>query len=91
MILKGAIINNISQVQVFGDSKMVVECVNGKIQINSPHIQPLLNAIRRLLDFFRGFNISHICRELNMEVDGMSKQAMLLDPGNLETEVITEN
>ena len=89
MILKVAIINNISQLQVFGDSKMVVDWVNRKIQINTPHIQQLLNAIRMMLDFFTGFNISHIYRELNMEVDGLSKQARLLDLGNLETEIIT--
>ena len=74
--------------QVFGDSKMVVGWVNRRIQINAPHLQQLLNAIRRLLEFFTGFRISHIYRELNMEADGLSTQALLLDPGNLETEEI---
>ena len=91
MILKVAINNNISQLQVFEDSKMVVDLVNRKIQINAPHLQQLLSAIRRLLEFFTGFRISHIYKELNMEADGLSKQALLLDPGNLETEVISEN
>ena len=67
---------------------MVVDCINRKIQINAPHLQQLLNVIRRLLGFFTGFNISHIYRELNMEADGLSKQALLLDPSNMETEVI---
>ena len=78
MILKVAINNNISQLQVFGDSKMVVDWVNWKIQINAPHLQQLLSAIRKLLEFFTGFRISHIYRELNMEADGLSKQALLL-------------
>ena len=39
MILKVAINNNISQLQVFKDSKMVVDWVNIKIQINAPHLQ----------------------------------------------------
>ena len=88
MILKVAINNNISQLQVFGDSEMVVDWVNRKIQINAPHLQQLLSAIRRLLEFFTRFKISHIYWELNMEADGLSKQDLLLDPGNLEIEVI---
>ena len=91
LILNVAININISQLQVFGDSKMVVDWVNKKIQINAPHLQQLLNAIRRLLEFFTGFIISHIYRELNLEADGLSKQALLLDLGNLETEEILEH
>ena len=89
LVLNLAINNNISQLQVFGDSKMVVDWVNRKIQINAPHLQQLLNAIRRLLEFFTGFRISHICRELNMEVDGLSMLALLLDLGKMETEEIS--
>ena len=73
------------QLQVFGDSKMVVDWVNMKIQINAPHLQQLMKAIERLLEFFIGFRIAHIYRELNMEVDDLSKLALLLDPGNQET------
>ena len=67
---------------------MVVDWVNRKIQINAPHLKQLLNAIRRLLEFFIGFSISHIYRELNMEADGLSKLALFLDLGKIETEEI---
>ena len=69
----------------------MVNWVNRKIQINAPHLQQLLNAIRRLLEFFTGFRITHIYRELNMEAYGLSKIALLLAPGNLETEEKTTN
>ena len=68
---------------------MVVDLVNRKIQINAPHLQQVLNIIRRLSEFFTGFRIYHIYRELNMEADGLSKLALLLDPGKLETEEIS--
>ena len=84
-VLNLAINNNISQLQVFGDSKMVVDWVNKKIQINAPHLQQLLRAIRRILELFTGFNITHIYKELNMEADGLSKLALLLAGANLET------
>ena len=83
--------NIISQLQVFGDSKMVVDWVNKKIQFNAPHLQHLLREIKRILELFTGFNITHIYRELNMEEDGPSKVTLLLAPGNLETEEIKEN
>ena len=68
---------------------MVVDWVNRKIQINAPHLQQLLNAIRRLLKFFTSFSISHKYREMNMEANGLSKLALLLDPGKMETEEIS--
>ena len=70
---------------------MVVDWVNRKIQINALHLQQLMNAIRSLLELFTDFRISHIYRELNMEADGLSKLALLLDPGNLEIEEIIVN
>ena len=91
LVLNLVINNNITQMQVFGDSKMVVDWVKRKIQINAPHLQQLLNTIRRLLEFFTGFRITHIYRELNMEADGLSKLALLLDPSKLDTEEITTN
>ena len=89
LVLNLVINNNITQMQVFGDSKMVVDWVNRKIQINAPHLQILLNIIRRMLESFTGLRISHIYRELNMEADGLSKLALLLDPGKLETKEIS--
>ena len=68
---------------------MVVDWVNKKIQTNAPHLQQLLKTIRRLLEFFIGFRISHIYRDLNMEAYGLSKIALLLDPGKLETKEIS--
>ena len=38
LVLQLALNNNISQLQFFGDSKMVVDWVNKKIQINAPKI-----------------------------------------------------
>ena len=91
MVLELAIKNNISQLQVFGDSKMVVDWVNKKIQINAPHLQQLLNAIRRLLESVSSLMISHIYRELNTKADRLSKLTLLVEPGKLETKKTSEN
>ena len=86
MVLELAINKNITQMQVFGDSKIVVDWVNRRNQINDPHLQQLLNAIRRLLGLFSRFSITHIYRELNSEAERLSKLALLLEPGKIETE-----
>ena len=90
-ILELAININISHLQVFGDSKMVVVWVNKMIQINSPHLQQLLRAIKRLLDLFSRLNITHVYRELNMEAGSLLKMALLLTPGHLETEEVKDD
>ena len=70
---------------------MVVDWANRRIQINAPHLQQLLNATNRLLDQFTSFNIAHVYRELNSEADRLSKMALLLEPGKIETEVLADN
>ena len=60
LILNLAINNNITPLQVYGNSKMVIDWVNRNNQINAPHLQQLLKTIRRLLEFFTGFIITHI-------------------------------
>ena len=77
--------------QVFGDSKMVVDWVNRRIQINSPHLQQLLNVISRFLEQFTSFSIAHVYRELNSEADKLSKMALPLEPGKIETKVFVGN
>ena len=42
LVLELALNNNMTQMQVFGDSKMVVDWVNRRFQINAPHLQQLL-------------------------------------------------
>ena len=86
MVLELALNHNIIQMEVFEDSNMVVDWVNRRIQINAPHLQQLLNAIRRLLELFTSFSIAHVYRELNSEADRLSKLALLLEPGKIETE-----
>ena len=65
---------------------MVVEWVNNKIQIKAPHLQQFLKAIRRLLSFFSVLTITHVYKESNMEANNVSKLALMLMLGQMETE-----
>ena len=39
LVLELPLNHNINQMQIFGDSKMLVEWANRRIQINAPHLQ----------------------------------------------------
>ena len=46
VVFKIAINKQLKKLQLLGDSKMVIEWANGKIQINAPHLQHLLTTIK---------------------------------------------
>ena len=39
LVLELALNHNINQMQIFGDSRVVVDWANRRIQINAPHLQ----------------------------------------------------
>ena len=45
-VLRIASKNHVRNLQLFGDSKMSIDWENGQLQINAPHLQNLLRAIR---------------------------------------------
>jgi hypothetical protein len=40
---------NLRKLQIFGDSQVVVDWINGKTQIQVARLQPVMNRIRELL------------------------------------------
>ena len=76
--LNGAIdlgINN-SDIEIFMDSKLVVEQVNGNWKVKSENIKLIHNQIMELLKFFSSFKLKHIPRELNTSADALANKAM---------------
>jgi ribonuclease HI len=70
------------KIQILGDSKAVVEWVNGHNQMQVLRLKTLMAQIHR--SFFASlewFSINHIPRELNSLADELSKEALLLDMG----------
>ena len=77
--------------QLFEDSKMTIDWANGKIQINAPHLQHLLKAIREKITTFETISFNHIYRELNSEANKLSKMALALPPSLMEVMEINNN
>ena len=61
---------------VFMDSQLVVEQMNGNYKVKNANIKPLFQEVRRIADQFKSFTISHVPREENAVADALANQAM---------------
>ena len=68
----------------------MIDWANEKNTIRAPHLQDLLAEIQTLKLSFRWISFGHVYRELNMEVDALSKQALSYQPGLMETEEVSD-
>jgi ribonuclease HI len=64
-----------TEVEVRGDSQLVVKQVRGEWSVNKPELRPLRNRIQKLADEFEQFEIRHIPRQENREADKLVDQA----------------
>jgi ribonuclease HI len=65
---------NVTSLQVFGDSQVVVKWVQNQQQCHNILLLPILEEVQRLVVSFDIFEIHHVFRERNMEVDRLSKE-----------------
>ena len=74
LLLCWLISKQINQIQIFGDSRNVVNWFNGTQQCRNFILLPLLKEIRRLKSFFSEISVIHIYRERNQQADILSKE-----------------
>lgn len=67
---------NQSKIEIFMDSKLVVEQVNGRWKVKSENIKILNIKIMELLKFFKEISIIYIPREKNKHADLLANKAM---------------
>lgn len=63
-------------VQVFMDSKLVVEQLNGRWKVKNKDLMKLYLVIKELIALFPNIKIDHILRKYNKEADKLANQAM---------------
>jgi ribonuclease HI len=61
-------------VTIYGDSKLVVEQVNGRWRVKKPHLRPLCDRAKALLKGL-DYSLKWIPREQNTQADRMSNEA----------------
>ena len=76
----------VPSLHIYGDSKTMIDWVNGKNNIRTQHLHNLLKEIQAMKPSFESITFSHIYRELNTEVDTLSKLALAIQQGIIEGE-----
>ena len=77
--LEEAIRNNIKNLVIHGDSKLVVYQVNKKWKINNEYIKSIHDEIMTLLNRFDNIAIKHVYRENNIESDAICNEVLSLE------------
>jgi ribonuclease HI len=80
-LLETAKEKNLSKLQVFGDSKLVIDWARGINNIQNPRLASLLRDIKLTFRDFEWLSFQHILRELNTKADELSKEALQLQKG----------
>ena len=74
--LEYCIKNNFMNLEIFLDSKLVVEQVNGNFKVKSNNLKPLRNKILEHIEKLEFVSINHIYRENNKRADELANLAL---------------
>jgi len=81
---------NIKEVSIFGDSRLVIEWLNGKVTINNIFLEHWCLRIRDLVALFEVIQFQHIYRSFNEEADRLSKIGLRGQTGILHIKEMLE-
>jgi ribonuclease HI len=74
---------DISDIQLFGDSKVIIEWLRKKANLRAINIEGWKSKITNLVATFRIINFQHIYKDKNMEADFLSKKSLTTVSGRL--------
>jgi len=74
--LKYCILNSIDVVEIFLDSKLVVEQMNKNYKVKSENLINLFNEAQQLTSKIRSIELTHIRREYNKRADELANKAL---------------
>jgi ribonuclease HI len=65
-----------TELEIVGDSELVVKQMRGEYRVKKPDMKPLHAAATAALDRLDGWSIRHVRRELNAEADRLVNEAL---------------
>lgn len=68
----------LSKLQIFGDSKVVIEWAKEKFKVHNVQLQSLLSQIKDYIQSLEWASFSHIFRGINTKTDKLSKEVLSL-------------
>ena len=75
--LQEAVKQNISTLQVKGDSLLVIRQMKGEYKVNSENILELYKLAKNLTLFINNIEFSHVYRKDNKRADALSNEALI--------------
>lgn len=79
--LETAISNNIKNLKVYGDSKLVIMQSKKLWKVKSPNLIELSIKVQNLIKEFDSIEFNHILREFNQEADKLANETIQLKSG----------
>lgn len=83
LLLKTDADKGIKELQVLGNSKLLMVWANGKCQLSNLNLGPILLRVLEVKQHFDFISFTHIYREFNTKADSLSKDALSLQEGSL--------
>jgi ribonuclease HI len=74
--LKEALSKGIKCLQVYGDSQLVINQINGQYKVKNPGLQELYQEVQQLKSQFDNIIFTHVYREFNKRADHLSNMAL---------------
>jgi ribonuclease HI len=74
---------SLDHIQVFGDSKVIIDWINGKCDLHSSHVEGWKPKTQLMARSFSDITFRHLPRSFNSEADALSKRALSHEVGRL--------
>ena len=74
--LKQALTRDIKCLQVYGDSQLIINQINGEYKVRNPGLQDLYKEVQDLQAHFESIVFTHVYREFNKRADQLSNMAL---------------
>ena len=75
----------IKEIQILGDSEVLIKLLNSNLQFNKPSLDKILQRIQNFMKDFEKVSSFHILRELNKQADLMANKTCLLPLGSFSS------
>ena len=82
-LLQFVSIIGISNINIFHDSKVLIECINGNYNIQALVLKKWYERVQLLKIFFTQISFTHVSRYFNVMTDSLSKKAINIKSGYL--------
>jgi ribonuclease HI len=74
--LKGALDNGFHALDVYLDSELLANQINGSYKVKNPNLKILMEEVRQLLSSFQSVSVKHVLRCHNAQADRLANRAI---------------